>query len=186
MTPTICRLPMFQFGPSGTSTVPVNARSLWENSSMVASDRATAPWASVRPPFSPRRTTDTRPRSAMITNTSATPRRPHRLGHDRANGTPIAADALAYAINNELRRIDRIRSKHTLVVCRLPAGELRGRKRVAPAQSVPIVHVLLDGDQLRAVERLRVRKLTHERVCRWTARTAFGREQLGDNDGRCR
>src|SRR5262245_19045706 len=37
MTPMICRFPMFHFGPGGTSTVPVNARSLWDSSPTVAS-----------------------------------------------------------------------------------------------------------------------------------------------------
>src|SRR5262245_56632962 len=37
MTPMICRFPMFHFGPGGTPTVPVNARSLWDSSPTVAS-----------------------------------------------------------------------------------------------------------------------------------------------------
>src|SRR4051812_45046354 len=48
-----------------------------------------------------------------------------RVRHNRANGAPIAADALAHAINDQLRRIDGTRSKYTVVVFRLPARELR-------------------------------------------------------------
>ena len=130
-----------------------------------SSVRTTATWVSVRPPFSPRRTTELKSSSVSATSTSigsapsgaagrsidsrtAAPRarastRSGRWGraaaaaHDASNRRLVAAVELVAAVNDHLRRVEATLAED-LRVRLLAAGERFRGERILPTLVVPV------------------------------------------------
>jgi hypothetical protein len=96
----------------------------------------------------------------------------------------VVADEFGGAVHDHLRGVGAVVGEAG-AVGGLARGGVGGRVGIAPALLVPIIHVVLEGDDLRAGDRLRLDKAGEERVGGRAVGAAFGGEEL-DEDGRAR
>src|SRR5580704_3067802 len=87
----------------------------------------------------------------------------------------VAADEFGLPAHYHLRGIDVAGVKGNGVIV-LPRAKLWRRERIGPAQLIPVIHVLFDGDYLCAGNRLRLLKAGEHAVRGGTARTTFASE----------
>ena len=111
----------------------------------------------------------------------------HHFGNRRDCATIVAADKLFVPVDHQLRRVDAAAVKDGVGVVHLALAEGRRRKRIAPAEMIPIVHVFAERNDVSARHRLRGHEARQYFVGGRTARTAFRRKELDeDRNGRAR
>jgi len=92
-----------------------------------------------------------------------------------------AADELNAAIDNHLRGVDAAVGESGGVVL-LTACEVGRGERIVPAEMVPIVDMLFESDDFRAIEGLFFGQFLEQGIGRRATGTAFGSKQF-DDDG---
>ena len=91
-----------------------------------------------------------------------------------------AADELNAAIDNHLRGVDAAVGQSGGVVL-LAACEVGRGERIVPAEMVPIVDMLFESYDFRAIDGLLFGQFLEQRIGRRATRTAFGSKQFDDD-----
>src|SRR5262245_27746940 len=88
-----------------------------------------------------------------------------------------ASNELCVAVHHHLWSVEAFLTERGRVDL-LPVSPLNGRKRINPTLLVPVVYVLLDRNNLHALERLVGFHLGEKSICRRATRAAFGRKEF--------
>ena len=99
--------------------------------------------------------------------------------------TGSTLDNVGAPIDDELRRVDASGAERSRILL-LPLGVAGGRERIGPAKVVPVVHVPLERDHGNAGHPSLASHARKQPICRRTARTSFGREELEQHRDRRR
>ncbi len=98
-------------------------------------------------------------------------------GDGAASVSRIVADKLFRAIDDHLRGVDAV-DPEAKPIAILAVGELVRGEAVAPAELVPVIHMLAERDDLYAIHGLRAHKLCQQRVGGRATGAAFRGEEL--------